>query len=101
MAGVLASWSHATTPNEFPNGPRNDSCDGLWWTNATPRTPGVALSSASTLPGTEGTCAEAGQFDVEKLQNGSARVSLPALSPPALLMTAIELRAPMRALATK
>ena len=45
--------------------------------------------------------AEAGQFDVEKLQNGSARVSLPALPPPELLAAAIELSAPIAALATK
>ena len=59
------------------------------------------VSSASTWPGTEGTCAEAGQFDVEKLQNGSARVSFPALPPPELPTVAMELSAPIRALATK
>jgi hypothetical protein len=42
IAGIFAIWSHATTPNEFPNGPRNELCDGLSWTTATPRTPGVA-----------------------------------------------------------
>ena len=58
-------------------------------------------SSASAWPGTEGTWAEAGQFDVEKLQNGSARVSFPALPAPELLAAAIELSAPIAALATK
>ena len=53
IAGVLASWSHATIPNEFPK----PAWDGLWWTTVTPRTPGVEWSSASTWPGTEGTCA--------------------------------------------
>ena len=77
------------------------SLGGLWWTSVTPRTAGVVRSSASTWPGTEGTCAEAGQFDVEKLQNGSARVSFPALPPPELLAAAMELSAPITALATK
>ncbi len=41
MAGVLASSSHATTPNDRP------ACVwlGASWTNATPCTPGVARSS--------------------------------------------------------
>src|ERR1022692_3331204 len=97
IAGVFASWSHATTPNEFLSG----AWDGLWWTTVTLRTPGVVRSSASTWPGTEGTWADAGQFDVEKLQNGSARVSFPALPPPELLAAATELSAPIAALATK
>jgi hypothetical protein len=98
IAGVFASWSHATIPNEFLSG----AWDGLWWTTVTLRTPGVARISASTWPGTEGTWAEAGQFDVEKLQNSSARVSLPALPPPELLVAAAnELSAPIAALATK
>ena len=70
IAGVRASWPHATTPNEFPTGPWDDA----WWTSVTLRTPGVVRSAASTGTWTEGTCAEAGQFDVEKPQNGSARV---------------------------
>ncbi len=97
IAGVRASWPHATTPNEFPTGPWDDA----WWTSVTLRTPGVVRSAASTWTGTEGTCAEAGQFDVEKLQNGSARVALPALPPLELLAAAIELSAPIAALATK
>src|SRR3984885_4236516 len=97
IAGVCASWPHATSPNEFLSGPWDDA----WWTSVTPRTPGVVRSPASTWPGTEGTCAEAGQFDVEKLQNGSARVPLPALPPVELLAAAMELSAPIAALATK
>ena len=38
---------------------------------------------------------------MENLQNGSARVSLPALPPPELLAAAMELSAPIVALATK
>jgi len=30
MAGVFASWSQATTPNEFPSAPRNEPLDGFW-----------------------------------------------------------------------
>src|SRR5690242_108079 len=97
IAGVRASWSHATTPNEFPS----RAADGFWWTSVTLRTAGVVRSSVSTWPGTEGTWAEAGQFDVEKLQNGSARVSCPALPLPELLSAAIELSAPIAALAMK
>src|ERR1035438_9490474 len=97
IAGVFASWSHATSPNEFLSG----AWDGLWWTSVTARTPGVVRSSASTWPGTEGTSAETGQFVVEKLQNGSARVSFPTLPPPELLVAATELSAPIAALAMK
>src|ERR1039457_3674677 len=101
IAGVRASWSHATTPNDRPGWFLSGAWDGLWWTTVTLRTPGVVRSSVSTWPGTEGTWAEAGQFDVEKLQNGSARVSFPALPPPELLAAAIELSAPIAALAMK
>src|ERR1019366_2687432 len=100
IAGVFANWSHATSPNEFLSG----AWDGLWWTSVTLRTPGVVRSSASTCPGTEGTWAETGQFVVEKLQNGSARVSfptLPPLEPLEPLAAAMELSAPTIALATK
>src|SRR5580700_2167633 len=57
MAGVLASSSHATTPNDRP------SCDwsGASWTTATPCTPGVARSSSTTEGGTEGTTDALGQ----------------------------------------
>ena len=44
IAGVSASWSHETTPDEFHSG----AWDGFWWTTVTPRTPGVLRSSAST-----------------------------------------------------
>ena len=47
IAGVFASWAHATIPTEFVNG----AWGGLWWTTATPRTPGVDRSWASTWPG--------------------------------------------------
>src|ERR1022692_1442652 len=98
IAGVFASWSHATTPNEF----LSEALDGLWWTTVTLCTPGVVRSSASTWPGTDGTWAEAGQFVVEKLQNGSARVFCPALPPPEVLASAaMELSAPMSALVMK
>src|ERR1039457_4638909 len=97
IAGVFARWSHATTPNEFLSG----AWDGPWWTSVTLRTPGVVRSSVSTWPGTERTSAEAGQFDVEKLQKGSARVSFPGLPPPELLAAAMELSAPIAALPTK
>src|ERR1022692_4981901 len=102
IAGVRASWSHATTPNDRPGWFLSGAWDGLWWTTVTLRTPGVVRSSVSTWPGTEGTWAEAGQFDVEKLQNGSARVPCPALPPPEVLASAaIELSAPISALVTK
>src|ERR1039458_1853858 len=101
IAGVRASWSHATTPNDRPGWFLSGAWDGLWWTTVILPTPGVVRSSASIWPGTERTWAEAGQFDVEKLQNGSARVSFPALPPLELLAAAMELSAPIAALATK
>src|ERR1700722_20014926 len=94
MAGVLASWSHATTPNPFPK----PAWDELWWTTVTPRTPAVARSSGSVWLGMEETSAETGQFEVEKLQKSSASVSLPALPPLELLVAAAnELSAPIAA----
>ena len=61
MAGVLASSSHETTPND------RSSCVwlGASWTTATPRTPGVARSSLRTEEETEATTDALGQTVVE------------------------------------
>ena len=77
MRGVFASWSHATTPNEFLSGVGRALVDDRHSPHAGRRT-----ELGQHRVGTDGTRAEAGQFVVEKLQNVSARVSLPALPPP-------------------
>ena len=46
IAGVFASWSHATNPNEFPS---ETLRTGLWWTTATPRTPGRGVELGQHL----------------------------------------------------
>src|SRR5580658_9471521 len=96
MAVSVTNWSQATRP-KF-----DDSLlDELLWISVTALTPGVVRRSVSTWPGTNGTLVAAGHDEVEKLQNRSAKVSLPALPPSRLLEAAIELSAPIAALVTK